>query len=136
MSNPLKPTVEEILKRKVSGHSPERVMWEGAKKKASKHVDTGVFKEHLGPALDALRSYVKGANDVKVYYPKLDERTLKPIRQQKQKVATIIDKYLTIVKNQLKKPNLTAAQKDAWEDLKGQLETREADPTNMTRGLL
>jgi hypothetical protein len=38
----------------VRGHSPDRILWDGDKKQASKVVDTKVFKLNLGDSLDLL----------------------------------------------------------------------------------
>jgi hypothetical protein len=80
-----KPSVDMIMKRQVSGHSPAHLKWELAKKDAAKKgADLKRLpKEDLGPLLDQFRQYLKGAGEVARYYPILDDRTLKPLRETK-----------------------------------------------------
>jgi hypothetical protein len=133
MAGGMKPTHEELLRHHVLGHCAQHVTWTSAKKKASKYVDTKVFNRNLGPALDSLRDICDGAMDVKKYYSKLDDRTLKPVKERKAKVEKIIMEYQTICKREMAKPSLTADQKKAWGDLTTQLQTCAAAPGNMTR---
>ena len=71
-----KPSVDMIMKRKVNGHSPAHLKSELAKKEAAKKgADLKRLpKEDLGPLLDQFRQYLKGAGEVALYYPTLDDR--------------------------------------------------------------
>jgi hypothetical protein len=136
MAGGMTPTREELLKHHVLGHCAQHLTWSSAKKKASKYVDTKVFKLNLGPSLDSLRDICEGAMDVKKYYSKLDDRTLKPVKDRKAKVEKIIREYQAICKREMAKPGVTADQKRAWGDLASQLDTVAAAPGNMTRQVL
>jgi hypothetical protein len=131
----MKPTVEEILKRKVQGHAPERVVWESAKKKASAQVDVSVFKRGLGPAIDSLRQVSKGALEVKRFYNTLDDRTMRPVKDQAAKVDSIVREYKKICSDSAKKAGLTPAQKQAWVQLGGAAEAAGAVTTNYVKPL-
>lgn len=131
-----KPTVEQILQRKVAGHCHEHVVWETQKKEAKKQVDTSLLKKGLGPALDNLHSLVKGAEEVKRYYPKLDERTLKPVREARKKVDGIARDYVKLCDQQAQKAGLTAEQKRAWSLLSGSAAAIPAKTKVMTKGIL
>jgi hypothetical protein len=113
----IKPSVEQILKRKFAGQSAVRVQWNDAKKKAGTVVDVSVFKEDLGPLLDVMNQLYQGALEVKRYYPTLDERTKKPVRAQKTKIETVMGHYKTICANESNKQGVTPAQKKAWDSL-------------------
>jgi hypothetical protein len=141
MSKPLKPSLEMYLNRKIMGHSPARVIWEDAKKKAGR---TGINlsalgKEDLGPALDGFRQYVKGAADyAKVWMdidPKFtfDDKTLKRLRESRQKVLAAIDSYINVCATQANNSQLSPAQAKAWTDLKTTLETQRSGPNNLLR---
>lgn len=96
-----KPTVDVVMKRKVSGHSRGHLKWELAKKEAKqKGADVSKLpKEDLGPLLDQFHQYVMGAGEVARYYPTLDNRTLKPLRETKSKIRT--QKYWDVCDAQL-----------------------------------
>jgi hypothetical protein len=113
----IRPSVEQILKRKFAGQSAVRVQWNDAKKKAGTVVDVSVFKEDLGPLLDVMNQLYQGALEVKRYYPTLDERTKKPVRAQKTKIETVMGHYKTICANESNKQGVTPAQKKAWDSL-------------------
>lgn len=113
----IKPSVEQILKRKFAGQSAVRVQWNDAKKKAGTVVNVSVFKEDLGPLLDVMNQLYQGALEVKRYYPTLDERTKKPVRAQKTKIETVMGHYKTICANESNKQGVTPAQKKAWDSL-------------------
>jgi hypothetical protein len=113
----VKPTVDQIMKRKFAGQSAVRVQWNDAKKKAATVVDVSVFKENLGPLLDVMNQLYQGALEVKRYYPTLDERTKKPVRAQKTKIETVMGHYKTICTNESDKQGVTPAQKKAWGSL-------------------
>lgn len=140
-----KPTVDMIMKRKVAGHSRGHLQWELAKKEAKqKGADLSKLpKEDLGPLLDQFHQYLLGAGEVARYYPKLDDRTLKPLRETKSKIGTAADKYKSVCNTQVqlrdtalkaqgKSDNecLKDAVRQAWSQLGGSAEVAKAAPDN------
>ena len=107
------------------GHSPAHLKWELAKKEAAKKgADLKRLpKEDLGPLLDQFRQYLKGAGEVALYYPTLDDRTLKPLRETKSKIKAVADKYKTVcdAQVQLRDTALTNQGKSDAERLKDPL---------------
>jgi hypothetical protein len=140
-----KPSVDMIMKRQVSGHSPAHLKWELAKKDAAKKgADLKKLpKEGLGPLLDQFRQYLKGAGEVARYYPTLDDRTLKPLRETKSKIKAAADKYKAVcdaqvqardteLTNQGKSENERRKDplRSAWSQLGGSAEVAKAAPDN------
>lgn len=95
-----------------------------------------MLKKGLGPALDNLHSLVKGAEEVKRFYSKLDERTLKPVREARKKADGIASDYVKLCDQQAKKPGLTDEQKRAWLLLSGSAGAIPAKTKVMTKGIL
>lgn len=131
----MKPSVEEIMRRKVQGHAPERVTWETAKKNAAKQVDVSVFKSGLGPAIDSLRQLSKGAMEVKRFYATLDDRTLKPVKAQAAKVDKIVRDYVKICTTAANAANATPAQQQAWKKLEAAAQAAGAVTINYVQPL-
>lgn len=120
------PSVEQILKRKISGQSVARMQWNRAKSEAGKVVDVKLFKDDLGPKLDALNQLYQGALDVKKYYPVLDDRTKKPVATKLKEVEKVVWKYKQLCKTQAAAAAQNAPQVKAWNKLHGALELLEA----------
>ena len=132
----MRPTVEQILKRKIGGQSPSHIQWNTAKKKASSVVDVKIFKANLGASLDNLEQLYKGALEVKRFYPKLDDRTLKPVRERKTKVLRIVSDYRIICRDKAAEAGATPQQKKAWDVLSQQLGMVEANVNSVINPLL
>lgn len=120
-----KATPEQILRSQVGGQSKQRINWATEKKKWEKTVDTSLFKENLGRALDSFRDICDGAQEIRELYGQLDQRTLKPLRDRKDHVLAIMGRYRQICTNQLHRPNLPAPQQRAWQALHNKLELIE-----------
>ena len=132
----MKPSVEQIMKRKFAGQSAVRVQWNRAKQTAGKVVDVSVFKEDLGPLLDGMNQLYQGALEVKRFYPTLDERTKKPVRSQKAKIENVLRSYKTICTNEAGKQGVTAAQKKAWSDLSAAVDVVQATMIRVQKDVL
>ena len=138
----MKPSKEMLLKSAIAKHSADRVMWSDAKKKAAaKKIDPdAAFKKvkgKLGEELDKLRDLVEGAKKfIKAFPGGLDPEGKKLINDQAHKCGSMIQAYQKICLAEAKKPGISAAQKDAWEDLHAALHLREAGLDNTTRAVL
>ena len=132
----MKPSVEQIMKRKFAGQSAARVQWNRSKQTAGKLVDVSVFKGDLGPLLDGMNQLYQGALEVKRFYPTLDERTKKPVRTQKAKIESVLHSYKKICTNEAKKTGVTAAQKKAWSVLDGALDVVQATMIKVHKDVL
>lgn len=128
----MKPSVDMIMKKKVSGHSAGHVMWAEAKKKAAqKGADVSQLpKDSLGPLLDDFRQYVRGAGEVMRFYPTLDARTLKPLKETRVKIEAAAMAY---EKECVKQANAaqTPAVKTAWKDLATAAHIAGQEPFNL-----
>jgi hypothetical protein len=136
MSNSMEPTAEMILKYKVLKQSTARILWNDAKKDASKHVDIKVFDKNLGPALDSLRDISEAALKAKKQGKKLDPKTVGAVKKRKETADKIIREYQALVQKKVTDPKLTPAQKEAWGDLKGKLIVTASAPGNLSRAAL
>lgn len=128
----IKPSIDMIMKRKISGQSPERIVWANAKKAAAqKGADLSKLpKEDLGPLFDAFRSYLKGAGEVMQFYSKLDDRTLKPLRETKSKIESAAKTYELECKKQAQNAQ-SPTVKSAWQDLAIAAQNAHDNPHNM-----
>ena len=120
--------------------------WELAKKEAAKKgADVSKLpKEDLGPLLDQFRQYLKGAGEVARYYPKLDDRTLKPLRETRSKARAAAQKYLDFCDAQAKARDAALQQqgiteladrrkdalRQAWTELRGSAEVAKVAHDN------
>lgn len=120
------PTLPMLLKYHVARQSPSRVDWANRKQKASKVVDVRIFKNDLGPTYDAFRDISEAAAKIKKKGGRLDANMKKAIADRGGQVKKCLDLYNALIKQQLAKPGLTAAQKTAWEDLRSFVKTHLA----------
>jgi hypothetical protein len=129
----MKPSVDMIMQRKVSGHSPGHVMWSEAKKKAAqKGADVSQLpKDSLGPLLDDFRQYVRGAGEVSRFYSNWDPKTLKPLKETRAKIEAAAQKYEKECTKQANNPALTPNAKTGWKDLATAAHIAGQTPFNM-----
>lgn len=138
----MKPSKEMLLKSRIAKQSADRLLWSDAKKKAAaKKIDPdAAFKKvkgKLGEELDKLRDVVEGAKKFIKAFPKgLDPEGKKVVNEQAAKCLSIIREYQKVCVAEAKKPGLSQAQKDAWEDLHSALHMREIGLGNTTRPVL
>ena len=123
------PTAAEVFKR-LEGQSKGRIWWEGRKKGASKGVDVKVFNKGLGPKIDSYRQLVKGAFEVKRLYPKLDDRTLGPVKTKKAKLDSILKDYESICRGSMASKTVTPSQRNIWSQLLKDLMSIRGDMDN------
>lgn len=128
----MKPSIDMIMKRKVAGYSAGHVLWSDAKKKAAqKGADVSQLpKDNLGPLLDDFRQYVRGAGEVMRFYPNLDDRTLKPLKETRVKIETAAKTYEKECAKQATNAQ-TPAVKTAWKELESAAHIAGETPFNM-----
>jgi hypothetical protein len=131
----MKPSVDMIMNRKVSGHSPAHVAWEKAKKTAAQQgADVSKLpKMNLGPLLDDYRQYMRGAAEVAQYYKDLGDKTLTPLKNTRNKIITAARTYRTFCEdksNDKAHEGLSPAVKKAWGGLATAARLAEQVPDN------
>lgn len=108
-----------LLKNHVLAQAAPRVGWNAEKQRAKRAgVDVARFNKRLGPALDQLVRSLEAANTVAKAGGQLDKARKKAIKDEFDKVAEIADGYLDMIKADLRRQDLTAAQRSALESLK------------------
>jgi hypothetical protein len=130
----MKPNVDMIMQRKVSGDSDAHVAWSAAKKQAARAgADLSLLpKDNLGPLLDNFRQYVRGAGELsRLNVDPSDNKAVKPLKETAAKIRTAVSNYLVVVDNQIKAPGATPAVKKAWQDLRTALVTAQAYPKGL-----
>lgn len=132
MTNAMKPSVEMLLKKKVTGHSTAHLLWAEKKKKAAKDgADLAkLANDSLGPKLDNFRQLFKGAIEVSRLYSKLDDRTLKPVREARKKVEDTAAAYEKTCRALSKDATLSKGAQDAWSELADAAKAAGREPTN------
>jgi hypothetical protein len=132
----MKPNIDMIMQRKVSGDSPAHVLWSAAKKKAAQNgADLSKLpKEDLGPLLDNFRQYLRGAGEVSRYFKEWkdwDPKTLKPLKETRKKIEAAAFKYQQVCTQQANTAGIAPAVKKAWQDLNTAAGIAEQEPHNM-----
>lgn len=119
MTNP-KMTFDIWVKTRVRGHSADRILWDRDKKQVSKAVNTKVFNQNLGDALDLLDAICDWAKFVKKHNGKVDSDTRKLVQKRYNKAAGIITEYTNICRSSAKIAQQDI-QQQAWKTLKDRL---------------
>jgi hypothetical protein len=95
--------------------------WEARKEFAKEcGIDIKVFNKGLGPQYDRFVGVIRGVKEINAYVP-VDERSIKQLRTEQQKLGQIVTAYLAITKPKTK-PVEHEPQWYAWWQLNNGLE--------------
>ena len=122
----------DASEKKLSGHSTAHLKWAEKKQKAAKNgADLSKLgSDSLGAKLDNFRQLFKGAIEVSRLYSKLDDRTLKPVREARKKVEDTAHAYETKCRTLSKDASLSQSVRDAWSELADAANHAGLEPKN------